>query len=378
MTCAEETDPDRVAKYRRVLPHLLLDRTSYVRGAVISVQVDPPIADRCDVTLRLVHSSGRTYGQQDRTLDPETHEFVLRKALNLPDGVYELIITPPLSQFYGAVPVERRLPLVIEVDEALKGLAAARSAAVASLAGGLGFASALARFVLGQGSLPVPETAADALLARLADPTFPLPNSLPEESALVVAVLTELVRPGPTAASDLLSERLSGIGRRGFGPAGVTPPDIVALATLGRYGGNATSTELAVMLLDKLAFGAALGPDSVATGAPLEEKQMLSVLQGHFFADARDKLAQATPEMHPSILALILARYEPPKVIACIAAAMSARPFSGTVSQRNHPHDIQSPFGSMSDGDAMLLIRHGNVGLQLDFTAPPKETIRRD
>ena len=109
-----ELHPDnRVEKFTRVLGRMRLDRPAYVQGTPINVEITEPLDERCDVLARLVHESGRTYAQHEIMVSEETDHFTLGKALNVPDGNYEVVLTPPLGEFYSLTPYERRLPCII-------------------------------------------------------------------------------------------------------------------------------------------------------------------------------------------------------------------------------------------------------------------------
>ena len=103
-------DPVRIAKFERVLPLLRLDQAAYRRGETVTLHLASPLAELCDVCLRLCHETGRTYAQLELQLGPDTGSIALAKAINIPEGRYEVVATPPLAQFFSATPVEHRLP----------------------------------------------------------------------------------------------------------------------------------------------------------------------------------------------------------------------------------------------------------------------------
>jgi hypothetical protein len=104
---------ERIAKFERVLARLQLDEA--VPGGAIAVVVVPPLDERCDVTLRLIAADGRTYAQSDVQLSPEVGRVVLSAVTNLPSGDYDVVITPPLSEYFTMTRIEHRLPLTLGV-----------------------------------------------------------------------------------------------------------------------------------------------------------------------------------------------------------------------------------------------------------------------
>ena len=103
---------ERVATYRRLLPRLVLGRNVYTRGTV-TVYAREPFDTLCDVTFRLVDATGRTHAERAEMLAPDSPPIGLGGVVNLPPGRYEVIATPPLTQFWGDVPVEHRMPLTV-------------------------------------------------------------------------------------------------------------------------------------------------------------------------------------------------------------------------------------------------------------------------
>ncbi|KRA99905.1 hypothetical protein ASD83_05315 [Devosia sp. Root685] len=103
------TDQQRLEKFQRILPRLALLEPQPGEGIVIGI--DPPMAELCDITLRLVHESGRTYAQRDVQLSPEVTRIPLAATHNLPLGDFEVVITPPLAEYYSMTQIEHRLPL---------------------------------------------------------------------------------------------------------------------------------------------------------------------------------------------------------------------------------------------------------------------------
>lgn len=103
------TNTERLAKFQRILPRLQLAPAE--PGGTITITIDPPIGELCDVTLRLVHASGRTYAQCDVQLSPNVSSVALSASINLPEGDYDVIATPPLAEYYSMTAIEHRLPL---------------------------------------------------------------------------------------------------------------------------------------------------------------------------------------------------------------------------------------------------------------------------
>ncbi len=110
---------DRMEKFRRVLPRL--DLAEGRPGDPIVVTVDPPLAERCDVTLRLKGADGRTHAQADVQLSPETARVTLARLTNLAPGDYEVVATPPLAEYFSMTRIEHRLPLTIATPVAQSG-----------------------------------------------------------------------------------------------------------------------------------------------------------------------------------------------------------------------------------------------------------------
>jgi hypothetical protein len=100
---------ERIEKFKRVLPQIALAEDTNS----ITVVVDPPISELCDITLRLVDQSGRTFAQRDAQLSPTVSRVALTSTLNLPFGDYDVVITPPLAEFYAMTQIEHRLPLTL-------------------------------------------------------------------------------------------------------------------------------------------------------------------------------------------------------------------------------------------------------------------------
>ncbi|WP_293865934.1 hypothetical protein [uncultured Alsobacter sp.] len=107
---AEATD--RLARYRRLLPRLVLGRALYTRGAV-TLSCSEPFDTLCDVTLRLVDAAGMTHAERSVTLGPDSEPVGLGTTVNLAPGLYHVVATPPLQQFWSAVPVEHRMALTV-------------------------------------------------------------------------------------------------------------------------------------------------------------------------------------------------------------------------------------------------------------------------
>ena len=102
---------DRRAKFARVLPRLVLAEP--VAGEPITLLVDPPLDELCDITLRLVHRSGRTYAEKHLQLAPGVTRIPLVRTVNLPEGDYDIVATPPLAEFFSMTPIEHKLPLTV-------------------------------------------------------------------------------------------------------------------------------------------------------------------------------------------------------------------------------------------------------------------------
>lgn len=102
---------ERHDKFNRVLPRLALAEAEL--GASITVTIDPPLDELCDVTLRLIHSSGRTYAERSLQLGPTVTSIAIAKTINLPEGDYDIVATPPLAEFFEMTKVERRMPLTV-------------------------------------------------------------------------------------------------------------------------------------------------------------------------------------------------------------------------------------------------------------------------
>jgi hypothetical protein len=101
---------ERMAKFERVLPRL--DLAEAETGGAIVVVVSP-LAERCDVTLRLMAADGRIYAQSDVQLSPDVTRVELSPVTNLPAGDYHVIATPPLVEYFTMTRIERRLPLTV-------------------------------------------------------------------------------------------------------------------------------------------------------------------------------------------------------------------------------------------------------------------------
>lgn len=103
---------DRLAKFRRVFTHLQLGQSA--PGAPIVVIVDPPLAELCDMTFRLIYENGRTYAQAEVQLNPDTRQVSLGPTRNLPAGNYDVVATPPLKEFFEMTPAEHKMPLSLD------------------------------------------------------------------------------------------------------------------------------------------------------------------------------------------------------------------------------------------------------------------------
>jgi len=101
---------ERLEKFERVLSRLALADAG---DGEIGVIVDPPLDELCDVTLRLIHSSGRTYAEKALQLDPSVSRIVLTRTTNLPAGDYDVVATPPLAEYFSMTKIERKLPLSV-------------------------------------------------------------------------------------------------------------------------------------------------------------------------------------------------------------------------------------------------------------------------
>ncbi|MBK8021211.1 MAG: hypothetical protein IPK19_07190 [Chloroflexi bacterium] len=86
-------DPARWAKFERVFDGAIIDRDVYTAGALVQLTW-PSLDERCTTQGRLQHSSGRIYGQSTKMLDAETRTLVLGKAINIPDGAYQIVVMP--------------------------------------------------------------------------------------------------------------------------------------------------------------------------------------------------------------------------------------------------------------------------------------------
>ncbi|KKB11308.1 hypothetical protein VE25_13410 [Devosia geojensis] len=107
----KEAALQRLEKFRRILPRL--DLAPAEPGGPITVIIDPPIDELCEVTLRLTHANGRTYAQREVMLSPETDRIPLSPTRNLPEGDYDVIVTPPLAEYYSTSRIEHRIPISI-------------------------------------------------------------------------------------------------------------------------------------------------------------------------------------------------------------------------------------------------------------------------
>jgi hypothetical protein len=221
-----ETRAGRIAKFRRVLPRLVLDRPLHVARTTISVTLAEPIDELCDVTLRLVHESGRTYAETTLTLDPATRVVDVARVVNLPDGRYDVVATPPLAEFFATTPVEMRLPLTVAAATVADGAAAATLAALRAER-----AAERGDDDTGRGELV-------ALLAALA-------GRLP----LAGRALARLDDP---AAAPGLAAELAAVARAGLPPTPAAIADTVATLAALTALGDAATADFAAALLDRL------------------------------------------------------------------------------------------------------------------------------
>lgn len=236
--------PSRRAKFERVLAKLVLDRPVFTRGQSISVYLDSPLDELCDVTFRLTHKSGRTYAEARVQLDSETLSVALGMALNLPDGEYDIIATPPLAEFFSTTPVERRLPCRVAASpyfdmttgtyaerrtETLQEIAARGPAPTARLA-----------------QLALEGSATPALLLQLLD-------GVNRSAAGIVSVAGAYLESGQSQRD--VEAQLVRLGTRGIdfsSPA--IEATIVALAALIEGARHGQVADLSAVAMDKLVF----------------------------------------------------------------------------------------------------------------------------
>ena len=105
------TAQDRLAKFERVLPRL--DLAPAVPGEPIAVVIEPPLDELCDVLLRLITGSGRIYAERQVQFGPSVSRVELSPTINLPEGDYDVVATPPLAEYYAMTKIEHRLPLSV-------------------------------------------------------------------------------------------------------------------------------------------------------------------------------------------------------------------------------------------------------------------------
>jgi hypothetical protein len=355
-------DPVRVAKFERVLPRLHLGKPAYLRGETVTLHLASPIAELCDVCLRLRNETGRTYAQVELQLGPDTGSIALCKLLNIPEGRYEVVATPPLAQFFATTPVEHRLPCRLFSASPADSLAGRRVAALVGLAGGHGFKGALSRHVLGQDAAPSATSEIERLLRHLA--------GLEPEADLAGLALRALDREATGGTESRLKHQLAALGRDGFDLA----PDrlqetVVTLAALAHGWRDADGRDLAMALLDKLAYCLALADASLQGPVASAARRSLAALRALLFGPSTTDQNEVPDE--PALLAMaLLDGWEPPPLIARIAAAPDDHARHWPAPGRPGLPHLEARHGGMRFGDAVLELREGDDGLRLDFTPP--------
>jgi hypothetical protein len=102
---------ERLEKFRRVLPRL--DLAEPDGSGDIVVTIAPPLGELCDVTLRLIHSGGRTFAEKTVQLGPATTRISIGRITNLPEGDYDIVATPPLAEYFSMTKIDHRIPLTV-------------------------------------------------------------------------------------------------------------------------------------------------------------------------------------------------------------------------------------------------------------------------
>lgn len=323
---------DRLAKYRRVLPCLRMEHDVLLRGRRIGVTVEG-LTEHCDVTLRLIDGLGRIHAEFQQMLGPETAEISLGTAQNVPSGSYEIVATPPLSQFHSLAGIERRIPITIAAAEDsafLYGETHTRTTELlAGLSESLGPLAALVRLSQGR-----PRQRDDATLAQAVSvdrsglafaAAFVAEAQAAGETRTTVATALAVLETQGCLAGQIAAVLRGGsdttldaeLRRAGLYGIGINAPEIPA-ALVALSLARPRLAGLAEAVLDRIVLGHALrsnagviaAPRAVPTSSRANSLSALSRLLwgvGNF----------GTPDA--ASVSLALANYQPPALMQAIA-----------------------------------------------------------
>ncbi len=326
----------RMQKYRRVFALLALEVPFVKSGDPVRLVLREPSADRCDLCLQIVNASGRVEAQRSLEVDGSTREISMGSVLSA--GNHVLVVSPPLDQLHGVVPVSLRLPF--------------------SVGSGGGIARRRAEVLLREAAPEGCSGAVDLLLMALWSKR--IGGELPDMSAGTGSGFvggTCALLSGETAPD--LDSLLCRFGTDGFGlSAPELERDVTALSALVMLAPPRTA-DLAAAVLDKLAFCLALGNASLSDELESDAKVILDAL--------RNLLFFRTPSAgSAAVQALALATdYAPPDMLSEIASDPS--PDSCQWHRRPGRH-IRSAPCSMDTGDPVMRVEAGGQILELDFT----------
>ncbi|GHA35737.1 hypothetical protein GCM10007989_34700 [Devosia pacifica] len=97
--------------YECALQHFDIEEPK--QGKPIVVTVAPWTGESCTLLLSLTDEDGRTYAQRDVQMSAAPQRLALSATVNLASGNYDVVITPPLTEYFSMIRIDRHIALSV-------------------------------------------------------------------------------------------------------------------------------------------------------------------------------------------------------------------------------------------------------------------------